>query len=1121
MIAVHDMREPGAALETKAVRRGLWMRGRAGMRGLLAASLLAVCATGLGAPPPSRSACTTWTLMNPTGREYRDEVIRLKVDVPDDISANGYTVTEDGRAVAWQVEEIAGRNCIWVATDLGKGQTRIYRLERSGEMGERRSFGKRVKVTDEHGASGREWVLDNGLVAVRAPAEPVGLVGPLGAVRLPDGMWVGKSTWHTRRELKEFSSKLIGDGTVFTKVRLRYAFEGTGGLFDEEPSFYQADITLEPGKRHAVIEESYAMGRGDGWTFDCAAGWGARGAVVTPHFGGFGRPAMHDPAGEPYPWPPETLKVGQTRMGDTLLNLVPRWSQAYDDGWFFMATDAVNGVGAMVCRAGKWLWPYDGMIEIKVKESADYAGLRCPTWRGKRYWYLVAGPSDAWATDAERDEYAMRYAVEGLDKLHQEYILDWPGLPPPAGRELTPEEAAAWSSGAGRFSRRSKPFPGWGPGGANWGGGDDPIGLLTRVQSMFDPDTYGTHWLYFSPENPNFFSSWVNGMFGGIERLKTHPRFGAIRRLAEQKALEEVYFGVTLPGGAGQECFGYMSRGSWQHRMQVCRDRLGIDTSAWPWTRAAGSYILHTSHPMADGSRRSHPGGDTHPPGPDPLEAAREVGVSEDVTPFVSEELPGFGAVLRNRPGTPRETYFAFKSGPNRGHFHGDQLAFHYCANGRPLIVDHHCSYGPRAGQEHMHNRVAFHTDGMPWANMDGYERLIAFKTSDAADVAIGQVESERLREKTEFPPERWDWSLPQVPLAPNLTYRRTVVLLKGGEQDYVVIRDQSAGPELYASYCLHVYGETCERRDRLFDFDGVSVFVAHPTEFVASRHDWEHGNGGREATKGLRLTTRGTTSEFITVLLPKPLQHRTVTSVTLADALQWDARPKRAPSPVLRTGDLLVLLTWDGDRLMPTARLRAPAMHGAFGSDAEVTATVEGDQLRLTLKADVNARQLKARADLTVLLPRRRENATGTYEGTLVLNPGTKSPQSFPRSGDAMSEWQNDAVPPLDLFAPTALPRLSAIRGGVRIGNDEVMFGGSLDDRERVVYVTVERDGKEVLRVTSDDVDLNRSQGEIGIFIPDAGYPFGVLPDWLLRQRTRRPEWYEESWPPTAYGGE
>jgi hypothetical protein len=46
--------------------------------------------------------------------------------------------------------------------------------------------------------------------------------------------------------------------------------------------------------------------------------------------------------------------------------------------------------------------------------------------------------------------------------------------------------------------------------------------------------------------------------------------------------------------------------------------------------------------------------------------------------------------------------------------------------------------------------------------------------------------------------------------------------------------------------------------------------------------------------------------------------------------------------------------------------------------------------------------------------------------------------------------------------------------------------------------------------------VDLNRPQGDIGLFVPDAGYPFGAIPDWLIRQRNKVPAWHEESWPPT-----
>ena len=1064
----------------------------------------------------------SWTMMNPTGRNYTNEVLRIKLDIPDDISPDSYVVKEDGEDVAWQSEEIGGRKYVWVVTDLSKGKTHTYTLE----PGKTRKAKPRVKVRNLWS----RFTIDNGLIAAKIPSKATGLVGPVAEVRLPGGRWAGKSHWNTDRKLKRFSTELIGDGTVFAKVRLRYEFEGEGGLFDETPSFHQIDISLEPGKRHLIVEEEYAMGRGESWEFDCAAGWKARAAVVKPHFGGFGRPTMKDPEGNPYPWPPKSLKVGQTRMHDTLLNMVPRWSQAYDDGWFFMATDGRNGLGALVCRAGKWLWPYNSMIEVKVRESADYAGLRCPTWRGRRYWYLVAGPKEIWESDDAKNAYALRHACEGLDKLHQEYILDWPGLKPPEDAKLSAEQAADWNSGAGKFCRRDRAFPGWGPGGAHWTGPNHPITTLTRVQNMFDPDTYGDHWLYYSPENPNFFTHWVNNMFSGMETLKGHPQWKAIHRLAEQKFREELYHAVTLPGGAGQECFGYMARGSWNRRTKFCKEQLGFNPEEWPWQKAAGSFVFRTSHPMADGSRRSHPGGDTHPPGPEPFSAARAVGVSTDATSLKTEEFPGFGVVFHNRPGTPEETYFAFKSGPNRGHFHGDQLAFHYCAYGRPLAVDHHCSYGPRAGQEHMHNRVAFHTDDMPWANMDGYERLIAFKTSDTVDVAIGQVESERLREKTEFPPERWDWYLPQHKLDPNLKYRRTVVFLKNpGKQDCIVLRDQFTGPELHATYCLHVLGERCEREGNTFDFEGLRAVFIKPAEFEFSRHDWEHNNGGREATKGLRATMTATNGEFVTVLLARPVKRCHVAKLVLRDAVAYPVRPKGARQAKQTPFDLHVVFAWaDGKIIGDDILVGEPRMRkGAPVFEGTVTVRDTNMGLLVNLKAEGVCgmwRKDRAKLDYTIKLMRPEgDKYTGSYAGTfwdIAAMGEVEKGKDVPgrqMEGELTGTFTKDALPPMSIFdGEWQPPAVEALPGGVRVGSTEVLFSGGIDDGDAATCVTVKRDGKDVLAVTGQDLDMNRSQGDIGIFVPDAGYPFGVMPDWLLRQRTGKPDWYRPAWPPT-----
>ena len=72
----------------------------------------------------------------------------------------------------------------------------------------------------------------------------------------------------------------------------------------------------------------------------------------------------------------------------------------------------------------------------------------------------------------------------------------------------------------------------------------------------------------------------------------------------------------------------------------------------------------------------------------------------------------------------------------------------------------------------------------------------------------------------------------------------------------------------------------------------------------------------------------------------------------------------------------------------------------------------------------------------------------------------------------------------------------------------DEITFAGGIDDADTTTYVTVQRAGRAALTLTGKDIDMDRSQGEIGLFVPDAGYPFGAVPDWLIRQRSEVPDW-------------
>lgn len=64
-----------------------------------------------------------WTLTNPTGRSYQDEMVRLKIDLPADAKQGDYVVKANGKEVVYQIEEVEGRKAAWVAATMGKDET--------------------------------------------------------------------------------------------------------------------------------------------------------------------------------------------------------------------------------------------------------------------------------------------------------------------------------------------------------------------------------------------------------------------------------------------------------------------------------------------------------------------------------------------------------------------------------------------------------------------------------------------------------------------------------------------------------------------------------------------------------------------------------------------------------------------------------------------------------------------------------------------------------------------------------------------------------------------------------------------------------------------------------------
>jgi hypothetical protein len=855
-------------------------------------------------------------IANPTRYPYTQALIRLNPDSPVPDTVRMVQVKRDGQPVVSQLESVEGGQVVWVAVDLESGERAQYSYDLiKGNPGPT-SF-----LRKEKGA----LVLTNGRLSVKVPSEwSPGMPVPAPILSFsPQGKAQGgKGEWISHPDLRAFKAEVLSQGALFAKVRLSYSFDHGSAT---------VDVLLPPGKPYAVISSRHNLREDDGWRLVLAENNASAQGVMRRWYKG---PFQAAPDQESF-----ALNPGVTRLGETVIELQPRWTQSYDEGWSFGVKDPDSFVGAAVIRAGQWRWPHDNKPKAKVRASGDWAALDLPTYRGQRMWLLLAGDADL----AEALPAIVRTeSFLNADKLTHTYRLPFqPGETKLIGGENFYSNQTN-PTGVMRQQNRRRLDD------AAKGKTATSLNTLYMAQAFFDPDWYGDMEDHWSPINPNFYTDFIKGGIALTVQLRDHPEFPYLRQLAEDAFRKDVNFSVTLPGGAGQECPGYQEHAmsAWLKLAQVCSKYLNFDPREWPRFKEGARFLAKISVPSG-GSRTFHPAGDTHPGRPEPLSWAKRFGISENPRSWVSEEFPGFGAVLRNASGTSNESYLSFKAGPNRGHYHGDQLSIHWLAGARPLAVDHHASYKPRPGQEHMHNRVSFTTDAMAYANMDGHERLIAFRTSPIADVAVGEVSSSRLREVKKLPPEEWDVSEPQVKFELPLTYRRTVILLKGGV-DLVVMRDQFSGPEVSATWNLHVLGDQAERKGDWINFGQVQAFLLGKAGDEYETFPWEHSNGGREKTTAARLTRKGASGEFISVLIPGGKQ-----------------MPMRFEDNTLELGE--------GAKLV-------------FAPDGGI---------------------------------------------------------QFLRTG-AAPEW--------------------------------------------------------ILR--ADDIQLDRSQGDVGLFVPDVGYPFGPLPQWLIKQR-------------------
>lgn len=200
-----------------------------------------------------------------------------------------------------------------------------------------------------------------------------------------------------------------------------------------------------------------------------------------------------------------------------------------------------------------------------------------------------------------------------------------------------------------------------------------------------------------------------------------------------------------------------------------------------------------------------------------------------------SRAFYGFGSILRSRFGTSRETFVSFKAGPARGHYHNDELSYHFYGAGMPISLDYNCSYHPRGDHQALHNSMTFgltrpfmHPGDLKpieaVEQLSGIARLGAFRTTPVADVSVAEVEGNTLQLAPLEPDQaRFQFDYPIRRVSP-IVHRRFLILVKhpvGSRlEDYLVVREETRSREPQ-QLNIHLLARDVRREGPLFRSTG------------------------------------------------------------------------------------------------------------------------------------------------------------------------------------------------------------------------------------------------------------------------------------------------------------
>ncbi|MEX2386730.1 MAG: hypothetical protein WD534_02545 [Phycisphaeraceae bacterium] len=422
------------------------------------------------------------------------------------------------------------------------------------------------------------------------------------------------------------------------------------------------------------------------------------------------------------------------------------------------------------------------------------------------------------------------------------------------------------------------------------------------------------------PGNPNFHTDkYMVAIYAGAA-MQDHPHAQDWLDFGWDNFQDDIDRVFLRPHGVGYECPGY-SLYSLGLQLRIARvfHNIGYGNPVAEddrfRQRARWHRNLITPHDRRLGIRHQAPIGDTHRWGDkegrafgilarfyrdaDPQLASQLMGiwqmyrdqgmtgdlyhdlieVDQTIEPTPADQLDwasaayyGFGTIMRSRFGDDHETFVTFKAGPMRGHYHNDELTYHFYGAGEPLSLDYNTSYSPRGDHAALHNSVTFgavseytHSgddEAVPaMEQIHGAARVGAFVSTDVADVTVAERSADSVELRPIYPTQAmYQYPYPTREVE-TIHHRRFLAMIKHDEDaklhDYLVVRDETTSSEPQ-QLNVHLLARELERSGNLIRGRGqwntdALLYLADvaETDYVEGR--WFYGGG--KANDDLEIT--------------------------------------------------------------------------------------------------------------------------------------------------------------------------------------------------------------------------------------------------------------------------